>query len=589
MWESDAARVVQTVLRPDGEAASRWEVFSRAEGETSSDAWRRHAEGRLVRGDAPPPSAVDLTDLQARLPDEVPLEGFYERLAAQGLQYGPGFRGLKRLWRDGDEVLGAVELPEPLRREAAAYCLHPAWWDACLHVLGGGEVAAEGEGLYVPVRVAAVDVWRRATGTVLYSHARRQVDGDGVTADVTLYDAAGTPLARLAGLRLQRVSREAFVAVQHVAQAVAAGETARTVSFDTVALKRLSSDEQRDRIVAFLRQQAAAVLRIGSPNEIDAKKSFFEMGMDSLMGVEFLYRINRHMQTNLSAQRLMEKPHLGRLADVLLAQLRDTPETAATMPAAGDMAAGDGHDEPASVWFPDRRIRPAVRVRLLCFAGADGDASVFADWPDKFPAEVEVCAVELPGVGRRRDEVPIDDLGALVDTVSESLLDYLDRPFALVGHREGSVLAFELAHRLQDRFGLCPVHLFVGAAPAPDAWEAEYRSLSGFASVSASRIDTATTEHTALATAVAEDDASPAAGYLRDYHFQPRAPLDCAITAMASRHDGAEMREALCAWQRHATGSLRVELLPGSTDDYLENVDRVARIIAADLLRALDD
>ena len=118
VWESDAARVVQTVLRPDGEAASRWEVFSRAEGETNSDAWRRHAEGRLVRGDTPPPSAVDLTDLQARLPDEVPLEGFYERLAAQGLQYGPGFRGLKRLWRDGDEVLGAVELPEALRREA---------------------------------------------------------------------------------------------------------------------------------------------------------------------------------------------------------------------------------------------------------------------------------------------------------------------------------------------------------------------------------------------------------------------------------------------------------------------------------------
>ena len=59
----------------------------------------------------------------------------------QGLEYGAGFRGLKQLWRDGDEALGVVELREALRREAGAYHLHPACWDACLHVLGGDEAA----------------------------------------------------------------------------------------------------------------------------------------------------------------------------------------------------------------------------------------------------------------------------------------------------------------------------------------------------------------------------------------------------------------------------------------------------------------
>ena len=51
-WESDEAeRVVQTVLKPDGATAWRWEVFSRAAEERSSAAWRRHAEGRLAHGE----------------------------------------------------------------------------------------------------------------------------------------------------------------------------------------------------------------------------------------------------------------------------------------------------------------------------------------------------------------------------------------------------------------------------------------------------------------------------------------------------------------------------------------------------------
>ena len=281
----------------------------------------------------------------------------------QGLEYGAGFRGLKQLWRDGDEALGVVELPEALRREAGSYHLHPACWDACLHVLGGDE-AAEGDSVYVPVCVAAVDVWRRPAGTTVYSHATRHVDPDGVSADVTLYDPDGTPLARLTGLRLQRVLRETFIAVQHMAATVTAADTARsTVRFDSTALKRLSPDEQRDRIVAFLQQQAAAVLRSGSPGELDPKKSFFEMGMDSLMGVEFLYRINRQMQTSLSAQRLMEKPYLGRLAEVLLAQLRETGEASAAATETNDIATDELADEPENAWFPYRRSRLPARRR----------------------------------------------------------------------------------------------------------------------------------------------------------------------------------------------------------------------------------
>ena len=148
-------------------------------------------------------------------------------------------------------------------------------------------------------------------------------------------------------------------------------------------------------------------------------------------------------------------------------------------------------------------------------------------------------------MGRRSVETPLADLDTLLDTLSEAMLDYLDRPFALLGDREGAVLAFELAHRLQARFGLCPIHLFVGAAPSPEAWECECSDSSG-ESVPRAMRRTATAEHDATATAIVEVDAARATDYLRDYHFQRRPPLDYAITALASRHAGAAMRSLVC-------------------------------------------
>ncbi|MCZ1006275.1 polyketide synthase dehydratase domain-containing protein [Streptomyces lydicus] len=46
----------------------------------------------------------------------MPVEGFYEALAAAGYAYGPAFRGLHAAWRHGDEVYAEVALPESARR-----------------------------------------------------------------------------------------------------------------------------------------------------------------------------------------------------------------------------------------------------------------------------------------------------------------------------------------------------------------------------------------------------------------------------------------------------------------------------------------
>ncbi|MFJ4688897.1 SDR family NAD(P)-dependent oxidoreductase [Streptomyces sp. NPDC088789] len=67
--------------------------------------------------------AVDLTD-------------GYDRLAQLGYGYGPGFRGVRAVWRLGDEIFADVRLPDPLAREAGRFGLHPALLDAGLQAVG---------------------------------------------------------------------------------------------------------------------------------------------------------------------------------------------------------------------------------------------------------------------------------------------------------------------------------------------------------------------------------------------------------------------------------------------------------------------
>lgn len=67
----------------------------------------------------------------------MPVEELYDTLAARGYGYGPVFRGLRALWRSGDELYAEVALPE--RAHDGRYGCHPALLDAALHPLAAAD------------------------------------------------------------------------------------------------------------------------------------------------------------------------------------------------------------------------------------------------------------------------------------------------------------------------------------------------------------------------------------------------------------------------------------------------------------------
>ena len=62
-----------------------------------------------------------------------------------------------------------------------------------------------------------------------------------------------------------------------------------------------------------------------------------------------------------------------------------------------------------STWVYRMSPKPAPDLRLICFPYAGGSAHLFKGWEVYLPAEVEVCAVQLPGRAQRIAEPPISD------------------------------------------------------------------------------------------------------------------------------------------------------------------------------------
>ncbi|MGX1885135.1 type I polyketide synthase, partial [Streptomyces sp. NPDC055287] len=202
--DSGAVRI-QVAVGSHGPAGSRpFSIHSRPEaGEEESRPWTRHVSGVLADGPAAPgPDQRAWPPVDAAA---VPLEGVYARLADLGYEYGPAFQGLTALWRDGEDVLAEVSLPQEHRDSASRFGVHPALLDAVLHPL-----VLDAAGAGAPDEIRLPFAW---TGVTLHASGAtalrvRMTPTGPDTVALTLSDPTGAPVADVESLTLRPVARE---------------------------------------------------------------------------------------------------------------------------------------------------------------------------------------------------------------------------------------------------------------------------------------------------------------------------------------------------------------------------------------------
>ncbi|MBP2328656.1 acyl transferase domain-containing protein/NADPH:quinone reductase-like Zn-dependent oxidoreductase [Kibdelosporangium banguiense] len=188
----ESETVVQVYV--DGDRSVR--VLSQAD----NGEWTEHATGTLSDVSSLPAKAVTTAG------DDVGIEGLYDDLASRGYRYGPAFQALRRVWRAGDTVTAAAELPDAL--SSSGFVMHPVLLDAVLHSL----FAANGtDRMLMPFSLA--DVVISPSGSRVARAVLTTVDAD--TVSLTVSDESGTPVVHIGRLVLRPADPSALSGVLH--------------------------------------------------------------------------------------------------------------------------------------------------------------------------------------------------------------------------------------------------------------------------------------------------------------------------------------------------------------------------------------
>ncbi len=191
---------VQTIITRSDDGDSHIEIHSAPD---QSSEWTRHFRAKIGGPIEPAAATVDLDGLRANCLHALSADQFYQHMQQLGLEYGPQFQTIKSLAYSENEVLAELKVTGDLR----GYRLPPPLLDGALHCLAVGLQHDDGDSLFLPVGIESFE-FRGELGTEVWCHGLLiEREGQFLTADVTLFDANGTVIARVGKLRVREIDR----------------------------------------------------------------------------------------------------------------------------------------------------------------------------------------------------------------------------------------------------------------------------------------------------------------------------------------------------------------------------------------------
>lgn len=199
----DPVTIQVTVSGPDTDNRRSVTVAART---STAGSWVEHANGRFGAA-----ASVKFGPAE-KGPDEFDPHTTYMELAERGYGYGPAFRGLRDLWRDGNDLVADIALADGLAGNTQGFAVHPSLLDAALHPILLENSEMESGMLLLPFSWSGVTI-HESTATQLRVRMRLGVGGDGaVTAQLQIADEEGREVVSVDELLLRPVPRSSLLA-----------------------------------------------------------------------------------------------------------------------------------------------------------------------------------------------------------------------------------------------------------------------------------------------------------------------------------------------------------------------------------------
>ena len=168
--------------------------------------WQLHSQCKLTDAAAIAASAENLAGISARCTDPVNTAELYGSLKQRGLDYGPCFRTISELQRNGDEVLARIELHPSLEQNFAAYRLHPTLLDGCFQSL---IACMDGDDhFYMPIAIRKLSFFHPVTRQLWCHGSLSQRSAESIEGNMNLYDDQGRLCVQLEGLQCRALASQ---------------------------------------------------------------------------------------------------------------------------------------------------------------------------------------------------------------------------------------------------------------------------------------------------------------------------------------------------------------------------------------------
>ncbi|MEM6751604.1 MAG: SDR family NAD(P)-dependent oxidoreductase [Cyanobacteria bacterium P01_E01_bin.35] len=331
-------------------------------------------------------------------------------------------------------------------------------------------------------------------------------------------------------------------------------------------LEKVSVQKRQELLLTYLQDRVTKLLQFDSSQSINPHKSLNELGLDSLTGIELRNQVESQLGLTISTEMIFKGLSIIELAEELAQQLNNT-DSSSDATNSQDLLANSVKNFTTD-WIAYHQPSSHSRLRLFCFHYAGGSASVFREWSNSLPSDIEICPIQLPGREARLKEQPFTEFVPLLKTLGQFISPYLDKPFAFYGHSLGSWIGFELARLLRQEYGLSPIHLLVGGLQAPHSYvskfKMKYSSPEQFLNyiLDISEIPQLIRDDQSLFEELMHIFKADTQ-LLQSYTYTNEKPLDCPISAFGGIDDPAVSQEELSQWYLHTSNTFKLQMLPG--------------------------
>ncbi|MCP5006563.1 MAG: hypothetical protein GY941_21875, partial [Planctomycetes bacterium] len=310
----------------------QYEVYTEAENEEESIV---HSQGVAEFKVKEEVLLLDIQDLQSQM-NQGTLNGekCYQAFKGMGIEYGEGHRGIREIYQGENQLLARLSLPTSVQDTQSDYVLHPSLMDSALQssiglILNNGTLPDSSGTLLepsLPFTLESLEILSSCTSemyALIHYSSCSAISNKVQRLDIDLCDEQGNVCVKMQGLTLQEleITSQGF---EITSQGFEIGSQEFEKMFQdqkTVELSPPSTDfeiysSSTETLQEELKTSLAKALYM-KESDIDLEKPFIEMGVDSIVGVEWVKTINQEYKTNITASKVYDYPNIGELANYL--------------------------------------------------------------------------------------------------------------------------------------------------------------------------------------------------------------------------------------------------------------------------------